>query len=91
MSVRLHERDCDPDVVLGAEAAASRGRAVGVEGPAGIGKTSLLAAAGDAARARGVAVANARGSDLEVAYASGVVRQRIEPRLRGLLTFLDDS
>jgi ABC-type lipoprotein export system ATPase subunit len=91
MSVRLHERDRDLEVLVGAEAAASRGRVAGVEGPAGIGKTSLLAAAGEAARARSVGVANARGSDLEVTYASGVVRQLFEPRLRGLLTFLDDS
>jgi ABC-type lipoprotein export system ATPase subunit len=91
MSVRLHEPDRDVEVLVGAGATASRGRVVGVEGPAGIGKTSLLAAAGEAARARGIAVANARGSDVEVAYASGVVRQLFEPRLRGLLTFLDDS
>ena len=55
-----------------------------VEGPAGIGKTSLLELAADAARARNVAVASARGSDLESAYAWGVTRQLFEPRLRGM-------
>jgi DNA-binding CsgD family transcriptional regulator len=83
---RLHERERDLDVISGAleEAAAAAGRVVVVEGPAGIGKTSLLQFARDAARARNFAVAGARGSELERAYAWGVVRQLLEPRLRGM-------
>jgi DNA-binding CsgD family transcriptional regulator len=61
-----------------------RGSAVLVSGPAGIGKTSLLGVARDAALERNLAVASARGSDLETAYPWGVVRQLLEPRLRGM-------
>jgi DNA-binding CsgD family transcriptional regulator len=82
----LHERERELGVISGAldEATAGAGRAVVVEGPAGIGKTSLLQLATDAARARNFAVAGARGSELERAYAWGVVRQLLEPRLRGM-------
>src|SRR5829696_2652234 len=86
MSGRLHERERDLGVLSGAldEVAAGTGRLVVVEGPAGIGKTSLLASARDGAKARNFAVAAARGSELEHAYAWGVVRQLLEPRLRGM-------
>ena len=86
MPIRLLERHGDLEVIVAAldEAAAGRGGAVVVEGPAGIGKTSLLEVAREAARERKVAVASARGSDLEVAYAWGVVRQLFEPGLRGM-------
>jgi tetratricopeptide (TPR) repeat protein len=82
----LHEREPESRAIVDAldEVAAGRGQVVVVEGPAGIGKTSLLELARDAARARNVALASARGSDLEVAYAWGVVRQLFEPRLRGM-------
>jgi predicted ATPase len=48
---QLHERERDLDVITGAldEVAAGRGRAVVVERPAGIGKTSLLEVARRAA------------------------------------------
>ena len=83
MPGRLHERGREVDLIGDAldEVAAGRGRAVVVEGPAGIGKTSLLELAGGAAHARKFAVATARGSDLETAYAWGVMRQLFEPRL----------
>jgi AAA ATPase-like protein len=83
---QLHERERELDVIVAAldEVAARRGRVVVVEGPAGIGKTSLLDVGSEAARSRGLAVASARGSDLEVAYAWGVVQQLFEPRLRGM-------
>ena len=83
---RLHERAREAEVIVDAldEAVAGRGRVVVVEGPAGIGKTSLLELARAAARERNVAVASARGSDLEVAYAWGIARQLLEPRLRGM-------
>ena len=63
---------------------AGRGGTVLVQGPAGIGKTSLLGAVREAAPDRGLAVAAARGSELETAYAWGVARQLLEPRLRGM-------
>jgi AAA ATPase domain len=66
------------------DVAESGGRALVVEGPAGIGKTSVLESAREAARARSFAVASARASELEVAYAWGVVRQLLELRLRGM-------
>jgi hypothetical protein len=86
MSGRLHERERELGAIAGAldEVAAGAGRVIVVEGPAGIGKTSLLTAARDAARARAFAVATARGSELERAYAWGVVRQLLEPRLHGM-------
>ena len=70
---------------LAREAAAARsasGRLVLVEGPAEIGKTALLAAARSLAQAAGMAVARARGTELESGFAFGVVRQLFEPLLR---------
>jgi hypothetical protein len=83
---RLQERDRELQVIVDAldEVSAGRGRAVVVSGVAGIGKTSVLDLARDAAQDRSFAVASARGSDLESAYAWGVVRQLLEPRLRGM-------
>ena len=86
MELRLHERDAelaDLEAALGA-AATRRGAAIVLEGPAGIGKSSLLDATRAAAPGHGLAVAAARGSDLETAYAWGVVRQLLEARLRGM-------
>src|SRR5918993_5210685 len=86
MELRLHERDAelaDLEAALGA-ASAGRGAAVVLEGPAGIGKSSLLDAVRAAAPGHGLAVGAARASDLETAYAWGIVRQLLEPRLRGM-------
>jgi DNA-binding SARP family transcriptional activator/tetratricopeptide (TPR) repeat protein len=52
-----------------------------IEGPAGIGKTRLLAEARRLAGDRGVRVVAARGSQLEKAFGFGVVRQLFEPEL----------
>jgi DNA-binding CsgD family transcriptional regulator len=57
------------------------GGAVLVEGPAGIGKTVLLAAGRDGAEAEGFRVLRARGAELEREFAFGVVCQLIEPVL----------
>jgi DNA-binding NarL/FixJ family response regulator len=57
------------------------GRLVAVEGPAGIGKTRLLAAARKIAEERGLRVLSAQGSELEGAFPFGVVRQLLEPVL----------
>ncbi|MGI5380744.1 ATP-binding protein [Streptomyces sp. CA-251387] len=57
------------------------GRFVVVEGPAGIGKTRLLAAARTYGKLAGVHVIAARGTELEQDFAFGVVRQLIEPTL----------
>ena len=58
-----------------------RGGALVVEGPAGIGKTALLAAGRDAAEGEGFRVLRARGNELEREFAFGVVRQLVEPML----------
>jgi DNA-binding CsgD family transcriptional regulator len=53
-----------------------------VEGPAGIGKTSVLAAARSRAAAAEMDVLHARASELERTFSYGVVRQLFEPLLR---------
>jgi DNA-binding CsgD family transcriptional regulator len=65
-------------------AAAGRGSLVLVEGPAGIGKTRLLAAGGELAAERGLKPLVARGSELERDFPFGAVRQLLEPYLAGL-------
>jgi DNA-binding CsgD family transcriptional regulator len=52
-----------------------------VEGPAGIGKSRLLLATRERARAAGFRTLLARGSDLERGLPFGVVRQLFEPAL----------
>jgi DNA-binding CsgD family transcriptional regulator len=64
-----------------AEARSGRGRFVVIEGPAGIGKTALLAAARRAAADEGMRVLRSRGAELERDFAFGVVRQLFEPSL----------
>ena len=61
-----------------AAAAGGGGRVVVVEGPPGIGKTSVLAEGRARAAASGFRVLQARGSELETAYSFGVVRQLLE-------------
>jgi DNA-binding CsgD family transcriptional regulator len=58
------------------------GRLLAIEGPPGIGKTSLLAATKARAQEAGIRVMGARGSELELAFSYGVVRQLFEPFLR---------
>src|ERR1700677_238901 len=76
----LLERDRQLELIGGCLGRARQGRggALMVEGPAGIGKTVLLAAARDAARARGFRLLRARGAELEQGFAFGVVRQLFE-------------
>jgi DNA-binding CsgD family transcriptional regulator len=77
----LLERSGELEVIrAGAEAvAAGEGRAVVVEGPAGIGKTALVAAARAHACEVGLKPLGARGTELERAFGFGVVRQLLEP------------
>ncbi len=60
------------------------GFAAAVVGPAGIGKTSLLEAAREQASELGLECLSARGGELERDFSFGVVRQLLEPTLRGL-------
>jgi DNA-binding NarL/FixJ family response regulator len=60
-------------------AAEGRGALVLVEGPAGIGKTTLLGAVCAQAKGRGIRVLTARGLALEQGFSYGIVRQLLEP------------
>jgi len=66
-----------------AGARSGRGSFVVIEGPAGIGKTAVLAAARTAAAESGMRVLRSRGAELERDFAFGVVRQLLEPPLAG--------
>jgi DNA-binding CsgD family transcriptional regulator len=88
----LLDRDAEL-AALASELTAARngsGRVVVVEGPAGIGKTSLLAAAAETARAAGTTVLRARAGPLEQAFSFGVARQLFAP-LRGTPLWSDLS
>lgn len=60
-------------------AASGSGSILVVEGPAGIGKTELLHAAGVAAAERGARLMQARGGELERDFPFAVVRQLFDP------------
>ena len=64
-----------------AAARAGSGRSVVVEGPAGIGKSAVLAAARLSAEDGATRFLRARGAELERDFAFGVVRQLFEPML----------
>jgi hypothetical protein len=84
MPFGLLDRDTELRVLTRQVEAVRRGtgRVVTVEGPAGIGKSSLLAEMAREAEQQGMAVLRARGSPLEQDLAWGVARQLFEP-LRG--------
>ena len=79
----LLERDGELESLRAAlaEAANGEGRLALVEGPAGIGKSRLLAELRAAAEEDGARVLSARGSELEREFPFGVVRQLFEPAL----------
>ncbi|MGD9571304.1 MAG: AAA family ATPase [Thermoleophilia bacterium] len=79
----LLERDQEVAALTAAaaDAAAGSARLVVVEGPAGIGKSRLLAALRAEAPALGLRVLAARGGELEREFPFGVVRQLWEPDL----------
>jgi DNA-binding NarL/FixJ family response regulator len=76
--VQLLERD---DELAAVGRVVARGGVLVVEGGAGIGKTALLDAECRRAGAAGYEVLRARGSELEMAFAFGVVRQLFERRV----------
>jgi len=61
------------------DAREGRGGIVAVEGPAGIGKSLLLAAAGRVACEHGLGLLKARGGEIEEGMAFGAARQLLEP------------
>ncbi len=89
----LLERDGELGVLDGLVQDALAGRAIVavVEGPAGIGKTRLLAEARGKARAAGFMVLAARASDFERDLPFGVVRQLFEPVLADGARWLSGS
>jgi DNA-binding CsgD family transcriptional regulator len=89
----LVEREDQLRVLGEARAAAETGvgRLVVVEGPAGMGKSAVLAAERDHLRRHGKLVLSARCSELESTYAFGVVRQLFEPRLHASAAWLEGS
>src|SRR4051794_32983831 len=76
----LLERDAELHLLHGAVAAAAAGdgRAVFVEGQAGVGKTQLLRAAGHVGGAAGMRVLRCGGSELDRAFGFGLVRRLLE-------------
>jgi AAA ATPase domain len=76
--VELLERERELAAI---EALLAQGGVLLIEGGAGIGKTSLLEAAGARAAEQGHEILRARGSELEAGFAFGVVRQLFERRL----------
>jgi DNA-binding CsgD family transcriptional regulator len=76
------ERELERIGALVADLAAGEGRALAVEGPGGIGKTTLLTGARANARGAGIRVLTAQASELEREFAFGVARQWFEPALR---------
>src|SRR5579864_3628120 len=63
------------------DAIAGSGSLLLLEGPAGIGKTSLILAAGRHGRELGLTTLSAHGSELERDFAYGLVRQLFEAPL----------
>lgn len=81
----LLERDGELSAIrAGLDASlAGDGRCLVVEGPAGIGKSSLLAVAQAEAASRGVRVLSAAGGELERDFPYGVVRQLFAATVAG--------
>src|SRR5215471_6710976 len=79
----LLEREAELGVLgtLVAQAAGGDGRVGLIEGPPGIGKTRLVAAARRLAAEAGMRCLSARGSPMERAYPFGVVHQLFDPML----------
>lgn len=85
VGTRVVEREDEVAVLRGAISAAASGigRVVVVDGPAGIGKTTLLRQAANLARDLGLTVARARATSLERDLPYGVIRQLFECFLAG--------
>jgi DNA-binding CsgD family transcriptional regulator len=81
----LLERDAELLALNALSSGASGwGRLLAIEGPPGIGKTSLILETRQQALDAGTQVLSARGSELETTFSFGVVRQLFEPLLAQL-------
>src|SRR5215208_5978548 len=76
----LLERDEEIGLIgsLIARARAGEGGLLFIEGQAGVGKTELLRAAGELGGAANLKILRSRASELDRAFAFGVVRQLLE-------------
>ena len=85
-ATELREREIEvAETRMGIEQARDgHGQLLVVQAAAGLGKTSLLAAARRSDRESGMRVLTARGSELESSFAFGVVRQLFESVLHGV-------
>ncbi|MGH2956521.1 MAG: ATP-binding protein [Solirubrobacterales bacterium] len=81
----LLERERELEALAGVLAAARSGTGdvLSIEGPAGIGKSRLLAAAAELARDSGVGVLSARASRMEREFSFGVALRLLGDRVRG--------
>ena len=81
--VDLRERATELEQIelLLADVLGGEGRALLIQGQAGIGKTALLEVARRRATQQGIAVLTARGGELEGHFPFGVARQLFEPVL----------
>src|SRR5918996_6274399 len=78
----LLEREVELEAVAAMiDLSSDKGQLLVIEGPPGIGKTSLLVEARALAREAGLEALSARGSELELEFSHGVVRQLFEPCL----------
>jgi DNA-binding CsgD family transcriptional regulator/tetratricopeptide (TPR) repeat protein len=85
LEIRLLERDSELATVTQQLAALSDGgRLLAIEGPPGIGKTTLIAETKALGQEAGLLVLGARGSELERSFSYGVVRQLFEPLLASM-------
>ncbi|MBV8956744.1 MAG: AAA family ATPase, partial [Solirubrobacterales bacterium] len=82
----LIERDSELEALAGLlrGARGGEGGVALIEGPAGIGKSALLAAVVERARGAGMLAVSARGGELEREFGFGVVRQLFERELAGM-------
>jgi len=81
----LLERDAElTSVAASIDDRSGRGRLLAIEGPPGIGKTSLIRETRLLGQHAGMEVLAARGSELERTFSFGVVRQLLEPPLAQL-------
>ncbi|MET8427736.1 AAA family ATPase [Nocardia sp. NPDC004860] len=83
IAVPFLERERELDALTHAidETSAGGGQLVVVEGPSGIGKSRLLAAAAAVAEERGAEVLTTSGGELEREYPFGLVRRLLEQRI----------
>jgi hypothetical protein len=81
----LLDRDAELETItsVGRVVAGGHGRALLIEGPAGIGKTALMRVGRHVAEELGLVALTARGVELERAFGFGVVRQLFERTIDG--------